>query len=190
MVSYQKYTVKIPEKIEILHHIKNNVIVIIGRLGKKVLRFKTKIIIDNKLKIVELTTDSLFIKNNVAKKKIKSYQGTSLSLLKQSFLEVSVFLYKKIKLIGIGYKAFIENIFDQKFLILKLGYSHNIYFKIPLNITVTCLKSDKIFIMGNSYEKMTQIASIIKSYKLPEPYKGKGILYENEKILLKEGKKI
>ena len=114
MVSYQKYTVKIPEKIEILHHIKNNVIVIIGRLGKKVLRFKTKIIIDNKLKIVELTTDSLFIKNNVAKKKIKSYQGTSLSLLKQSFLEVSVFLYKKIKLIGIGYKAFIENIFDQK----------------------------------------------------------------------------
>ena len=72
----------------------------------------------------------------------------------------------------------------------KLGYSHNIYFKIPKNLTVFCLKSDKIFISGNFYEYISQIASQIRSYKTPEPYKGKGILYENEKIFLKEGKKV
>jgi large subunit ribosomal protein L6 len=72
----------------------------------------------------------------------------------------------------------------------KLGYSHSLYFKIPEQLIIFCLKFTKLFIYGNSYQNVTQIASLIRSYKKPEPYKGKGILYETEKILLKEGKKI
>jgi len=113
-----------------------------------------------------------------------------LALLKQTFLEVSLIVFKKLRLVGIGYKVFIEKFVNNQFLILKLGYSHNIYFKIPNNIKIECLKSDKIFISGFSYTEVTQVASTLKAYKFPEIYKGKGILYENEKLLLKEGKKI
>lgn len=190
MVSYANCKIKIPKSIELLYCKRRNIVIIIGKLSRKVIQLKTEILIDAKLNIIELTSNCLFIHKNIKKKYTKSYLGTLIALFKQAFLEVSVFLYKKIKLVGIGYKALVKNIFNKNFLVLKLGYSHNIYFKIPFDITITCLKSDKIFIQSNSYKNITQIAAIIKSYKLPEPYKGKGILYENEKILLKEGKKI
>ena len=77
-----------------------------------------------------------------------------------------------------------------KLLNFKLGYSHQIFFKIPRNLNVFCLKSTKLFVSGLSNSYVNQIAALIRSYKTPEPYKGKGILYENEKIILKEGKKI
>jgi len=73
---------------------------------------------------------------------------------------------------------------------LKLGYSHNIYIKVPKTLKIFCLKANKFFIKGDSYTFVTQIAAVIRSYKTPEPYKGKGILYSTEKITLKEGKKI
>lgn len=190
MVSYKNCKIKIPKNIELLYCKKKNIIIIIGKLSKKILKLKTNILIDAKLNNIKLIKNCSLIQNNIKKKSIKSYQGTLIALLKQSFLEVSVFFYKKIKLVGIGYKALVKNMFNKNFLVLKLGYSHNIYFKIPFNIKITCLKSDKIFILGSSYKSITQVAAIIRSYKLPEPYKGKGILYENEKILLKEGKKI
>jgi len=53
-----------------------------------------------------------------------------------------------------------------------------------------CLKNNKLFLIGNSSIFLTQVAALIRSYKIPEPYKGKGILYMSEKITLKEGKKI
>lgn len=52
-----------------------------------------------------------------------------------------------------------------------------------------CLKLTKLFVYGDSYQKITKTTALIQSYKQPDPYKGKGILYENEKIILKEGKK-
>ena len=72
----------------------------------------------------------------------------------------------------------------------KLGYSHQIYFKIPTKLKISCLKTTQIFIFGYSYLFVTQIASLLRSYKAPEPYKGKGIIYTTEKMILKEGKKV
>ena len=72
----------------------------------------------------------------------------------------------------------------------KLGYSHPIFFKIPNNLQIFCFKFIKLFVWGNSYKNITQTSALIRSYKKPEPYKGKGILYEGEKIVLKEGKKV
>ena len=62
--------------------------------------------------------------------------------------------------------------------------------KTSKKIKIFCLKTTELFIYGNSYQNVTQTASLIRSYKKPEPYKGKGILYDTEKITLKEGKKI
>jgi large subunit ribosomal protein L6 len=90
----------------------------------------------------------------------------------------------------VGYRAFDVDNFENKLLLFKLGYSHSIYFKIPIESQIFCLKRTKLFIHGNSYQDITKIAAFIRSYKKPEPYKGKGILYETEKIILKEGKKV
>ena len=57
-------------------------------------------------------------------------------------------------------------------------------------LKIFCLKTNKLFIIGYSYWFVTQVAAVIRSYKTPEPYKGKGMLYTTEKVVLKEGKKV
>ena len=81
-------------------------------------------------------------------------------------------------------------LFKNYILHFKLGFSHQIYFKISNTLNVFCLKATTIFVCGNSYQEISQICASIRSCKYPEPYKGKGILYENEKISIKEGKKV
>ena len=117
-------------------------------------------------------------------------QGTALALIKQAVIETSYLLYTKLKFVGIGYRALPIDQLDDKLLSFKLGYSHSIFFKPTSDTNIFCLKRTKLFVWGNSYKDITKIASKIRSYKKPEPYKGKGILYENEKIKLKEGKKV
>nr|YP_010508117.1 ribosomal protein L6 [Phytophthora pseudotsugae]UXG56445.1 ribosomal protein L6 [Phytophthora pseudotsugae] len=85
---------------------------------------------------------------------------------------------------GIGFKAFIEN----NNLILKLGYSHNIIIPIPSNIEI--INQTNILIFSSiDYIFLNQFVHYIRNHKKPEPYKGKGLLLKNEKILQKEGKK-
>ena len=112
------------------------------------------------------------------------------ALIRKTFFEISNQICKKLKLVGVGYRVFLIEILNIKLIHLKLGYSHSIYFKIPNSVTIKSHKSIKLFISGNSYNFVSQIAATIRRFKLPEPYKGKGILYENEKIILKEGKKV
>jgi len=186
----KKYKIKIPNNNIILYCDKKKMITIIGPLNVKSLKLKLKLRILEAEKTIIVTSDSFLNLPNNKKKKIKALQGTTVALIKQLLIETSSTLYKKLKMVGVGYRAFdIEN-FNKKLLMFKLGYSHPIYFKIPKNTTIFCLKLTKLFISGNSYQDITQTASLIRSYKLPEPYKGKGILYGDEKIRLKEGKKI
>jgi len=117
-------------------------------------------------------------------------QGTTIALLKQLILEISFIFSKKLIFVGVGYRAFPIELFKTQILQFKLGYSHQIYFKVSSNLNVYCHKATTIFISGNSTQNVSQTAALIRSYKYPEPYKGKGILYDNEKIVLKEGKKV
>ena len=119
-----------------------------------------------------------------------SGRGTILSKIKQTLLEVSVILMKKLKLIGVGYKAFSINLLKTELLKFNLGFSHFIYYKIPKNTQIILQKSTSLYIFSHSYEGVYQTAANIRKYKVPEPYKGKGILYDNEQIILKQGKKI
>jgi large subunit ribosomal protein L6 len=124
------------------------------------------------------------------KKKLKSIQGTTIASIKQMILEVSFVFSKKLVFVGVGYKAFPIELFNNQILQLKLGYSHQIYFKVSNDLNVYCHKATTVYISGNSNQNVSQTAALIRSFKYPEPYKGKGILYDNEKIVLKEGKKV
>jgi len=91
----------------------------------------------------------------------------------------------------VGYKAFLLEKPYFNVLQLRLGFSHDIFIKFPTSICIQCFKTNaKIYILGNLYQKVLEITSTIRSYKKPEPYKGKGILYLTEDIILKEGKKL
>lgn len=92
---------------------------------------------------------------------------------------------RKLEITGVGYRAAV----DGKILNLQLGYSHDIKFAIPADIEIVCDTPTAILIKGADKQRVGQIASEIRSFRKPEPYKGKGIRYEGEYILRKEGKK-
>ena len=185
-----EYTIRIPYNITVFYCDQKKIITFKGPLKRKSLKLKVKISIQKLEKIIKVSSISFSKMSNNEKKKIKALQGTTVALIKQLLLETSYVLYQRLKFIGVGYRAFNVDNCQNKLLLFKLGFSHFIYFKIPDKLKIFCLKFTKLFIYGSSYQNITQTAALIRSKKFPEPYKGKGILYENEKIILKEGKKI
>jgi large subunit ribosomal protein L6 len=185
-----KYRIKIPKNINVIYSYKKNIITIVGPLAKKSLKLKIKLEISKTEKLIKINSISFSNISNSVKKEFYAIQGTTVSLIKQLILETSYVIYEKLKLVGVGYRAFDVENYENRLIFFKLGYSHPIYIKIPDNLQIFCLKKTKLFLYGNSYQNVTQAASNIRFYKKPEPYKGKGILYETEKLILKEGKKI
>lgn len=186
----KRHIIKVPKNISMHYCDTNNILIFTNSLSQKVLKLKTKVIIENQKRIIKITRDPFFDTSNNEKKKLKAIQGTQVSILKQILLDISLLFCKKLNLIGVGFRVSILKLPNIDLLHFKLGYSHMIYFKIPINLKIYCLKANKLFILGDSYLFVTQIASLIRSYKVPEPYKGKGIVYTTEKIILKEGKKL
>jgi large subunit ribosomal protein L6 len=74
-------------------------------------------------------------------------------------------------------------------LTMQLGYSHDVIYDIPAGITIKCEKPTSIAITGPSKQKVGQIAAVLSTHRRPEPYKGKGIIKENQFVVRKEGKK-
>lgn len=185
----KRYIIKIPKNINIFYCEYKKILIIKNNTQTKSLNLSIKLIINNDKNIIKVTRESLYNLSNNLKKNLKSLQGLTTSLIKQYLIEVSKTIFKKLKFIGLGYKIFNVTNSNGNLIYFKLGYSHFIYFKLPKNFKIINIKSTKLFIIGNSFEKVNNIAAIIKNYKLPEPYKGKGILYIDEKVKLKEGKK-
>jgi large subunit ribosomal protein L6 len=92
---------------------------------------------------------------------------------------------KKLEITGVGYRAALQG----KSLQLALGYSHDVVYPIPEGIAITVPKPTEIVIVGNDSQRVGQVAAEIRSYRPPEPYKGKGVKYSDEFIFRKEGKK-
>lgn len=92
---------------------------------------------------------------------------------------------KNLQLVGVGYRAAVKG----KDLELNLGFSHPVVHKAPEGITFICAKPTEVKIEGVDKQSVGQVASEIRSYRPPEPYKGKGIRYEGEHVRRKEGKK-
>src|SRR5882762_2996690 len=92
---------------------------------------------------------------------------------------------KKLEITGVGYRAALQG----KNLQLALGYSHDVVYAIPEVIAITVPKPTEIVITGTDVQRVGQVAAEIRSYRPPEPYKGKGVKYSDEFIFRKEGKK-
>ena len=99
-------------------------------------------------------------------------------------LNLSKGCYKILIIEGVGYKMAVE----KKKLIFKIGFSHDVIYNLPSDIDVFFKNPNFIIVYGTNFEKVSQIAAEIRSLKIPEPYKGKGIRYLNEHIIKKKGK--
>jgi ribosomal protein L6P/L9E len=186
----EKHAVKVPNDIHVVYYSKKKIIVLIGIRFRKMLKLSVQLLVLKLKNVIKVTPLPFFKVSNNEQKKIRMIQGTSVAQIKQLIVEISVTLYRKLKFIGVGYRALELDSFKNKLLLFKLGFSHFLYFRISMSVQIFCLKLTKLFIYGNSYTNITQMASFIRSYKKPEPYNGKGILYDDEKIVIKEGKKI
>lgn len=185
-----KYIIKIPNHVTVLYFYDKDILTVIGPLKRKSLKLKLKVFFSTDQKTISVSSNPCLKISNKQKKNINALKGTTAAIIKQVILETSYLLYQKLKFVGIGYRTFDVDNFENKLIMFRLGYSHPIFFKINEEAKIFCLKRIKLFVYGNSYQNITQTAALIRSYKKPEPYKGKGILYENEKINLKEGKKV
>nr|AZP79210.1 ribosomal protein L6 [Nitzschia palea] len=185
-----KYSVKVSKNIKVLYFDKKNIVTFIGSSLTKSLKLKVKILLIPVSNVIVVTNVFSSNASSADIKNIKKIQGTTIAKIKQTLIEITYPLYYKLNLVGVGYKVFpYEQLENQ--LYFKLGFSHLIYFKISDSLKVYCQKSIRLFLFGDcSYDKLTQTAAQIRAFKRPEPYKGKGILYDQEKISLKKGKKI
>ena len=92
---------------------------------------------------------------------------------------------RKLELVGVGYRAAVQG----KALNLTLGFSHPVVFAVPEGITVETPSQTEIVVKGMNRQMVGQVAAVIRGFRPPEPYKGKGVRYSGEKIELKEAKK-
>ncbi len=92
---------------------------------------------------------------------------------------------RKLELVGVGYRAAVQG----KSLNLTLGFSHPVSYAVPDGISIETPSQTEILIKGVDRQKVGQVAAEIRGYRPPEPYKGKGVRYAGEKIVMKEGKK-
>lgn len=186
----KRYSIKIPKFISIIYCDKLRVILIKGPLTQKIVKLKVKLNLNQEKNIINVMKTSFDPMSNREKVFFKKLQGTTASLIKKALYEVSSKIYKKLNFVGVGYKAFFIEINSLKLIKFKLGYSHDIFIKVFNDTNINLYKSNILFISGNNFQDVAKLTSLIRNYKLPEPYKGKGILYENEVIKLKEGKKV
>ncbi|MGH6942910.1 MAG: 50S ribosomal protein L6 [Geminicoccaceae bacterium] len=111
--------------------------------------------------------------------------GLSRTLVANTINGAGTGFTRRLVINGVGYRAAV----DGKILNLQLGYSHDIKYAVPADIDVKCDTPTQITISGADRQRVGQIASELRAFRKPEPYKGKGIRYEDEVILRKEGKK-
>lgn len=168
--------INIPDNTEI--KIDKNVIFVKGKLGELSYDFKAnaKVEIKDKTIYIEKSGETIFH---------QKMWGTVRSRIKNIIDGVSIGFVKELELNGVGYKATQKG----KVLELLLGYSHPINFDVPDDLKIEVPKPTQIKITGIDKQKVGQVAANIRSYRKPEPYKGKGIKYKEEIIKRKEGKK-
>jgi large subunit ribosomal protein L6 len=121
----------------------------------------------------------------VETKRARAMWGTYRSLLAGAIEGVTKGYERKLEISGVGYRAALQG----KNLQVQLGYSHDIVYPIPEGITVAVPKPTEIVISGIDGQKVGHVAAEIRSFRKPEPYKGKGVKYAGEFIFRKEGKK-
>jgi large subunit ribosomal protein L6 len=136
--------------------------------------------------IINLTKNSLSISN---KNYVGCHKLLKLNNLLQSIIFGVNFLFsKKLSLVGIGFRIWFKHFNNDKVILIKIGFSKDIYIPIPKNMLVYALRPTLLLIRGLQKNKINQFCNYIRSYKKPDKYKGKGISFYEDKTFLKPGK--
>ena len=173
-----KINISIPEKVKVI--LTGGIINIEGPLGKKSLKIDLDIfdlnIEDNK---------EVSLKPKINNQDSKRLWGMNRSLINNAIIGTSKGYEKTLELSGVGYRATLKG----NVLNLQLGFSHDINFNIPEGIKIQVEKQTVLKISGTDKQLVGMVAANIKSFRPPEPYKGKGIKEQGQYVLRKEGKK-
>ncbi len=134
---------------------------------------------------VEVADNKVLVKQASEAREAGAMHGLARSLINNMVIGVTAGFKKELQIVGVGYKAALQG----SKLNLSLGYSHPIVYAIPEGVKVT-LVENKIVIEGADKQLVGETAAEIRRFRSPEPYKGKGIRYVDERIVLKEGKSV
>ncbi|MDX9800821.1 MAG: 50S ribosomal protein L6 [Spirochaetia bacterium] len=170
-----KMPVTVPQGVKVT--IDNNVVTVEGKKGKLSRAYRPE---------VSIVQDGNFIlvDKNENTKQASAFHGLYRTLVNNMVVGVSVGFSKTLVVNGVGYRAEIVG----KSLLLNLGYSSQFEYPVPEGLTITCEGPTKIIVSGIDKEKVGQTCAEIRSLRKPEPYKGKGIKYDNETVRRKVGK--
>ncbi len=171
-----KYPVNIPAKVEV--SLAGSKIDVKGPLGNLSRDFAGKVKIEKK--------DNTIVCSAINGDQFsKAMSGTARALVNNMVKGVSEGFSKKLTLVGVGYRAAAQG--DS--LNLSLGFSHPVVHKMPAGVKVATPTQTEILISGVDRQQVGQVAAEVRAYRPPEPYKGKGVRYADEKVTLKETKK-
>ena len=170
-----KIPVKVPSGVKV--SFANEVITVEGPKGKMTQKYNPIISFENKgAEVIASRANE--------EKQTKAFHGLYRNLLNNMVIGVTSGFSKTLIITGVGYRAEVQG----KILVLSLGFSNDIYFGIPDGITISADAGGKLTVSGIDKQRVGELASQIRKLRPPEPYKGKGIRYENEKIRRKVGK--
>ena len=173
-----KINIPIPDKVKVL--LSGNVVSVEGPLGKESIKLD--------LEMFELNINEgkdVSIKPKKLDDTSKRLWGMNRSLLNNAIVGASSGYEKILELTGVGFRASLKG----NVLSMQLGFSHDVNYDIPEGIKIAVEKQTTLKISGSNKQQVGMVASQIKSFRPPEPYKGKGIKEKGQYILRKEGKK-
>ena len=171
-----KYPVEIPQGVEVA--IVEGILTAKGKLGELRLPLSHHVettVADNRVTVAPRGSAA----------PARMMWGTTRALVAAMVKGVSTGYSKTLEITGTGYRAAVQG----SNLVLNLGYSHDVVYPIPPGITITTPRPTAVTVTGVDKQRVGQVALDIRNFRAPEPYKGKGVRYDNEVIRRKEGKK-
>ena len=171
-----KYPVTVPSGVEV--KLNNGLLSIKGPKGRLEVNVHPKVKVSHEGQLIKVATND---DSTLA----DAMSGTTRALVNNMVLGVTKGFEKRMSIIGVGYRAAVQG----KNLNLTLGYSHPVVYPIPEGITIETPSQTEIVVKGADKQMVGQVAADIRSYREPEPYKGKGVRYVDEHVARKEAKK-
>ncbi len=171
-----KAPVELPQGVDFRQD--GNVVTIKGSKGALTLELNSE---------VELTRndDVLTIMPRSGSRFARAVSGTTRALLANMVRGVTEGYERKLELVGVGYRAQLQG----RVLSLTLGFSHPVVYEVPEGVSVETPSQTEVIIRGTDKQQVGQVAADIRRFRPPEPYKGKGVRYANERVVMKEAKK-
>jgi large subunit ribosomal protein L6 len=171
-----KYPVTIPDGVEV--QLSGQTLTAKGRLGALSLAVSNDV-------TAAIFDGTVTVAPKGDTKQSRAMWGTTRALINNMVTGVSTGFTINLEITGVGYRAQVQG----NTLNLQLGYSHDIPFPIPDDVSISCERPTVVTVRGADRQRVGQIAADIRAYRPPEPYKGKGIRYSTETVRRKEGKK-